>query len=150
MPGPSRPRGTPASTGAHFTTSASRQTRRIQSRSPAQTTPASSRSTIPSFRSSEVVVKIDHPYMVRQGPLPPLGPMTEPEAAFAVKQIRRSLMDARRQLLDFDERKGWAALGHNTMAECAESVFGWTLGHFRRVLDAAQTERNIIAPVGTV
>lgn len=92
----------------------------------------------------------DQQYIVRQGPPPPLGPMSKGEAEFAVKQIRRSLGDVRRQAVEFDERKGWAVLTNpatgklfGSMRECIEPLFGISRSRFYQQLNAARVQENL-------
>ena len=67
--------------------------------------------------------------------------MTEAEARSKVKRVQRALEDARSDLLDLYERRGWKALGYPSWAACVQQEFGGGRTALYQELDAARTER---------
>lgn len=66
--------------------------------------------------------------------------MNSIEARACVLAIRGHLAAAKARLLEFDERRGWAALGYGSLAEGFEKEFGVSYQHGYKVLRAAQVE----------
>ena len=52
--------------------------------------------------------------------------MSREEAESKISIIRISVMSMRMQLLDFDQRLGWKALGYESMKDCLIARFGKT------------------------
>jgi hypothetical protein len=69
--------------------------------------------------------------------------ITESDARSLVDRIRSHINDARALVLELYEKEGWKALGYKNWTECTEREFPVSSRHVFRLLDAAQTERNI-------
>ena len=76
--------------------------------------------------------------------------MSREEAESKISIIRISVMSMRMQLLDFDQRLGWKALGYESMKDCLIARFGKTFQTGYRQLLAAKVETNIrrVSPMG--
>lgn len=71
--------------------------------------------------------------------------MSEGEARQYVDWIKSALEDARGYLLELYERKGWRALGYDSWRACVQAEFGQSRSQLYRELDAARTERVLLA-----
>lgn len=69
--------------------------------------------------------------------------ITESDARSLVERIRSHINEARALVLELYEKEGWKALGYKSWTECTEMEFPVSSRHVFRLLDAAQTERNI-------
>jgi hypothetical protein len=70
-------------------------------------------------------------------------PMTATEARAVADEIRSHLDGARGLILELHERRGWAALGYASWADCVVKEFDQSKSYLYRQLDAAKIEREI-------
>src|SRR5262245_37821707 len=76
-------------------------------------------------------------------------PMTATEARRCVTRIVQAMGEARAELLDLYERRGWLALGYGSWRECAIAEFGQSQSYLYRLLAAGQVEQRI-SPIGEI
>lgn len=73
--------------------------------------------------------------------LPARMPVAEARACLAT--VRQALQDARLQLLELYERRGWLSLGYRSWREFCEAEFTCSRRHLYRLISAAQVERDV-------
>ncbi len=75
--------------------------------------------------------------------------MTASEARRCIEEIKGHLSSVRKLLLDLDERRGWEALGYESMRQCMVAEFGRSQSQLYRELKAGLIEREI-SPMGEI
>ncbi len=76
--------------------------------------------------------------------------MTAEEARKRVNAINSGMNNLRAQIVDFHDRKGWAALGYENWADCVQKEFSIGQSHVYRLFEAAKIEERINenSPIG--
>ncbi len=72
-----------------------------------------------------------------------LESMSVQEARECIEEIKRHQTHIRMLLFVLEERKGWQALGYDSMRECMVGEFGRSQSQLYRELKAAKVEREI-------
>ena len=75
--------------------------------------------------------------------------MTALEARQLIEEIKGHLNSIRVLLLDLDERRGWEALGYQSMRQCMLTEFKRSRSQLHRELKAGKIER-VLSPQGDI
>ncbi|MDJ0719556.1 MAG: hypothetical protein QNJ54_35935 [Prochloraceae cyanobacterium] len=75
--------------------------------------------------------------------------MTPDEARQCIEEIKGHLIGVRKLLLELEERRGWEALGYESMRQCMVGEFGRSQSQLYRELKAGKIERKI-SPRGEI
>ena len=70
--------------------------------------------------------------------------MTLEESRVCVNEIKDGIVNVRRRLLEWDERKGWKALGYASFREGAQAEFGYRQSYVYELRASAEVERNLL------